>query len=162
MKLYELTGAFNDIFNLLESDEEVDLQTLEDTLQSIEGAIEQKAGGIARIILSLQKTAEAFGSEAQRLAEKKRTTENKVKWLKDYLIAAMTATAKEKILTDVGTVSRRKSPASIKVLDPFEVPASYWYTPPPELDKKSILEDLKRGASIPGVELHQGYHIRIQ
>lgn len=161
MKLYELTGAFNDIFNLLESDDELNLDALEDTLQSIEGAIEYKASNIVRMILSLEKSAEAFGSEARRLADKAKATENKIKWLKNYLLQAMEATAKDKIQTDVGTISRRKSPASVFVVMEKDIPGKYWYTPPQVLDKKLLLEDLKAGVNVPGAELRQGYHIRI-
>lgn len=162
MKLYELTGAFNEIFNMLESDDELNYQALEDTLQAIEGAIEEKAGGIAKMIKSLEAQAEGFDKEAKRLADKKRTVENKIKWLKDYLLQTMEATVKDKIQTDIGTVRRQKSPAGVSVIDPQQIPQNYWYTPEPELDKKLVLADLKKGVNIPGVELRQGYHIRIQ
>lgn len=162
MKLYELTGSFNEIFSLLESDEEINLDALEDTLQAIEGALEQKAGGIAKMILSLQKTAEAFGSEASRLADKKRAFENKVKWLKDYMMQAMEAVSKDKIQTDVGTISRQKSPASVSVIDAKAIPDEFWYYPDPQLDKAAVMSVLKRGTQVPGAELRQGYHLRIR
>lgn len=165
MKLYELTGSFNEIFHMLESEDELNYEALEDTLQALEGAIEQKVTGVVKMLKSLEKTQEAFKSEAQRLADKARVTDNKIKWLKDYLLQTMTATAKDKIITDIGTVSRRKSPPSVNVVDVQKTPIGYFFTPPappPSLDKKLVLEDLKAGVDIPGVELHQGYHIRIQ
>ena len=162
MKLYELTGAYNDIFGLLETEDELNFQALEDTLQAIEGDLEQKAGGIAKMIISLQKTAEAFGGEAIRLADKKRSLENKVKWLKDYMMQAMEAISKDKIQTDVGTICRQKSPAGVSVIDAKAIPDEFWYQPDPQLDKSSVLSALKRGAQVPGAELHQGYHLRIR
>ncbi|RJQ25547.1 MAG: hypothetical protein C4589_11155 [Peptococcaceae bacterium] len=164
MKLYELTGAFNEIFDSLESDDELNFQALEDTLQAIEGVIEQKASSIAKIIKSLEKSADAFDSESKRLADKKKSTENKIKWLKDYLLQAMELTAKDKIFTDIGTVARQKSPASVSVLDIEKIPKEYWYIPVPApiLDKKLILDTIKRGTEVPGAALHQGYHIRIR
>ncbi|CCO08247.1 siphovirus Gp157 family protein [Desulforamulus hydrothermalis] len=162
MKLYEMTGAFNEIFAMMEDGEELNYSTLEDTLQALEGAIEEKVGNIAKMIKSLEVQAEGFDKEAKRLTDKKRTIENKIKWLKEYLLQAMEATAKDKILTDIGTVRRQKSPAGVSVTDPDEIPQNYWFTPEPELDKKLILADLKSGVNIPGVQLRQGYHIRIQ
>jgi len=165
LKLYELTGAFNDIFNLLETEDELDYEALEDTLQALEGAIEQKAGGIAKMVKSLEKAADAYSSEAKRLAEKAKATENKVKWLKDYLLQAMTITGKDKIQTDIGIITRRKSPPSVSVFDPDKIPKKYYFTPPPpppQLDKRAVLEDLKAGVKVLGAELYQGYHIRIQ
>jgi hypothetical protein len=162
LKLYELTGAFNDIFNLLESDDELNFDALEDTLQSLEGAIEYKAGGVAKMIKSLEAEAKGFDEEAKRLAEKKKTAENKAKWLKDYLLQAMEALAKDKIKTDIGTVSRRKSPAGVYVDAEKLIPSRFWYQPEPQLDRRALLEDLKQGIEIPGAALRQGYHIRIQ
>ena len=162
MKLYELANSFNEIFSLLESEDGLNFDALEDTLQAIEGDIEQKAGGIAKMIISLQKTAEAFGGEASRLADKKRALENKVKWLKDYMMQAMEAISKDKIKTDVGTVYRQKSPAGVSVVDAKAIPDEFWYQPDPQLDKYSVLSALKRGAQVPGAELHQGYHLRIR
>ncbi len=163
MKLYELTGSFNEIFNLL-NDDEVDLQVLEDTLQSIEGAMEVKAGGYIKIIKSLEAMANGYSTEAKRLAERAKVTENRIKWLKESLLLAMEATAKDNIFTDVGTVRRQKSPASVKVIDQNAIPNNFWYTPvpAPQLDKNLIKEVIKAGIDIPGVEIRQGYHIRIQ
>lgn len=165
MKLYELTGVFNEIFESLESDDELNYQALEDTLQAIEGAMEQKAGGYAKIIKSLEKTADAYSSEAKRLAEKAKSTGNKADWLKNHLLQAMETTEKQKITTDIGTVYRWKSPASVNVLSEDLIPRKYWIIPPapaPQLDKKMVLNDLKVNGAVPGTEIHQGYHIRIQ
>ena len=116
------------------------------------------------MILSLQKMSEAYSSEAKRLADKARSTDNRIQWFKNYLLQNMEQMAKDKILTDVGTVARQKSPASVKVLDENKIPKDFWYLPipAPVLDKKLILEKLKAGIEIPGTELHQGYHIRIR
>ena len=162
MKLYELANSFNEIFSLLESEDELNFQALEDTLQAIEGDLEQKAGGIAKMIISLQKTAEAFGSESSRLTDKKRSLENKVKWLKDYMMQAMEAISKDKIQTDVGTVCRQKSPAGVSVVNPKDIPQEFWFQPDPELDKGAVLRALKQGVNVLGAELRQGYHLRIR
>lgn len=165
MKLYEMTGAFNEIFNLLESEDEINYQALEDTLQALEGAIEQKAGGVAKMVKTLEIAAKGFEAESKRLAEKQKTTENKIKWLKDYLLNALEATSKDKVQTDIGTVRRQKNPASVNVLNASLLPFKYLIIsppPPPAVDKKAILADIKGGSEVPGVEINQGYHIRIQ
>jgi hypothetical protein len=164
LKLYELTANFNEIFDLLDSDDTVDTQVLEDTLQSIEAAIEVKFGNVAKIIKTLEAEAAAFASEAKRLADKKTSTENKVKWLKNYLLQTLEQTAKDKIKTDIGTVRRQKNPASVDVIDVTLIPEEYFFTPVPvrQLVKDDLLKDLKAGENVPGAKLKQGYHIRIQ
>jgi hypothetical protein len=162
LKLYELTGSFNEIFDILESDEELNFDALEDTLQSLEGAIEDKVSGIAKMIKSLEADEKGFDEEAKRLAAKVKTVSNKIKWLKNYLLQAMENTGKDKIKTDIGTVSRRKSPASVTIDKPNQIPPEFWYQPEPLLDKRAVIDALKQGTEVPGAELKQGYHIRIQ
>lgn len=48
MKLYELTGAFNQVADMLEYDSEN--AAIIDTLESIDLAIEEKADGYAKLI----------------------------------------------------------------------------------------------------------------
>ena len=45
--LYELTGQFKELLEMIEA-EEMDLDTLRDTLEAIEGEIEYKADGYAK------------------------------------------------------------------------------------------------------------------
>ena len=52
MRLYELTGQFLELLDMLE-DEEVDEQVIMDTLESVEYEIEDKADGYAKIIKAL-------------------------------------------------------------------------------------------------------------
>ena len=51
--LYELTGDFLTLMDMLE-DEECDEQCIMDTLESVEYEIEEKADGYAKIIKSLE------------------------------------------------------------------------------------------------------------
>ncbi|MBO1683294.1 siphovirus Gp157 family protein, partial [[Clostridium] scindens] len=52
MRLYELTEQYDGVMNLL-YDGETDEQTILDTLESIEGEIEDKADNYAKIIKNM-------------------------------------------------------------------------------------------------------------
>ena len=54
--IYELTGQFLQLLDMLE-DEEVDEQVIMDTLESVEYEIEDKADGYAKIIKALEADA---------------------------------------------------------------------------------------------------------
>jgi hypothetical protein len=82
-------------------DENVDEQCLLDTLESIEGEIEGKADGYAKIINELKGQAEIIKAEKERLAARQKTFESRAKWLKDNLQQVMTATGKTKFKTDL-------------------------------------------------------------
>ena len=80
MNLYELSIAFQEVQNM-----ELDPEVMQDTLDSIEGAIENKAENIAKLIRNLESDVSAYKEEEDRLKTKRQATENKVKWLKTYL-----------------------------------------------------------------------------
>ena len=54
------------------------------------------------------------------------------------------------------TVSLRKSPSSLLVLDEEEVPEDYWVPQPAKLNKAALLQALKADQEVPGVQLSNG------
>ena len=66
--LYELSNDYAWLLSLL-YDEDADEQTLIDTLDSIEGAIDDKAENYAKVIKDMEKSAENMGEEIVRLRE---------------------------------------------------------------------------------------------
>ena len=84
--IYELTSNYEHLLNML-YDEDVDEQAILDTLESIEGDIEDKADGYAKIIKELEAKQKARKEEAKRLTDSAKIFENRVKVLKSNLIA---------------------------------------------------------------------------
>ena len=64
--IYELTGEYLELMNMLE-DEEVDEQTIIDTLEALDGEIENKADNYAKIIRSLESDIDGISKENNRL-----------------------------------------------------------------------------------------------
>jgi len=80
--LYELAAGFNALFDLV-LDESMDLELLEEGLQSIECEIEEKcANGIA-LIKSLEAYAEAYSKEEKRFESQRQMLENRIKRIKE-------------------------------------------------------------------------------
>ena len=100
--LYELTANYETILNLL-YDEETDEQMILDTLESIEGDIEEKADGYAKIIKELEARRDARKAEAKRLTDSAKVFDNRVNALKQNLFNAMKQTGKTKFATDLFT-----------------------------------------------------------
>lgn len=98
--IYELTNDFLELLNMLE-DEEVDEEVIMDTLESIEYEIEDKADGYAKIIKALEADVDGIQKENNRLTSRKKTYENRIKWLKQNLEMCMRATGKKKFTTDL-------------------------------------------------------------
>ena len=97
-RLYELKENFKQIANMLYQ-EEVDEECILDTLESIEGEIEDKADNYAVIIKELLGDADICKQEKMRLEARQKRFENRAKLLKDKLEEVMRETGKTKFKT---------------------------------------------------------------
>lgn len=158
MKLYELNKAFQDIQELIENGQE----GLEDTLESINLAIEDKLENIAKVIKNLEAEVKAFREEEKRLTERRRSIENNIKRLKEYAEESLRITGNQKMKTGLFTFSIQKNPPSVQVFNETIVPKEFFIIPEPKIDKKKIQEAIKNGESVAGVELKQTESLRIR
>lgn len=159
MRLYDLSKKY---LQLLEIAESVDEETLNDTLSSIEDAIEEKAENTAKVIRNLEAQAEAFKTEEYRLAARRKAIENNAKRLKLYLQEELERVGADKIKGELFTIAIQNNPKSVEVLDETLIPKKYFIEQRPKLDKKALLDELKTGADIEGVEIKQSRSVRIR
>lgn len=159
MKLYELTTNYN---QLLEMAEEMDADTLKDTLESIQEAIEDKAENIGKLIRCLEADCKAIKEEEQRLADRRKTLENKISGTKEYLFNQMEVSGIDKIKRPTLTVSIQNNPPSVEIADESLIPTDYMVPQPSKIDKKAILTALKYGLIIEGCSIKQGKGLRIR
>ncbi len=159
MKLYELAQNYA---QLLEMAEEMESEALVDTLASLQDAIEDKAENIAKLIKNLEADAKIIKEEEQRLAERRRAIEAKVDKLKMYLQEQLEIAGLQKVKRPTITVAIQANPPSVDVIDETLIPADFLIPQPAKVDKKSILERLKKGESVPGAKLVQGRGVRIR
>lgn len=160
-KLYELTGMYNQLWDLVE-DEEMDLVQLEEALKSVEEDINAKAENLAKIIKQIDGDVTTIKAEIDRLAAKKKALENKKDGIKTYLTEQLDIAGMDKVKTPLFTVAMQNNPPSVNVLDEALIPKQYFIPQDPVLDKKGILAALKEGQEVPGAELKQGRSLRIR
>ena len=159
--LYELT---NDYMNLLElaEDPDIDEQAFMDTLEGIDGALEDKAEGYAKVIRTLEGDAAACDAESKRLRNKKQTIENNIKRMKTALQYAMETTGKTKFKTALFSFGIQKNGYSVSILDESKIPDKYLIPQEPQVDKRAIVADLKGGEQYSWAELVQTKSLRIR
>ncbi|MGJ6720778.1 siphovirus Gp157 family protein, partial [Listeria monocytogenes] len=102
MKLYELTQAYNQV---LEMAEDLDTETLQDTLDSIREPIKEKAENIIKMVKSMDAEADGLAKEAERLTKRKKALEAKAKNMKEYLESEMLKVDIRKIKSPLFTIS---------------------------------------------------------
>lgn len=106
--LYELKTDYGKLLHML-YDGDIDEQTIIDTLDSIEGAIEDKADGYAYIIRELDGDIQSIKAEEERLAKRRKVLTNHKERLRNNLFGAMKEMGKTEIKTSLNTFTIRKN-----------------------------------------------------
>lgn len=124
--LYELTGDYMKLMGML-YDDEIDEQTIRDTLESIESVMEDKCENTTIIMNELQGDIDKLDKEIKRLQARKKTLENSKERLKGYIESSMKTTGKTKFKTDLFNFSIRKAGSRSLVLtvEPDKLPEEY-------------------------------------
>ena len=161
MTIYELTQEYMELLAMAE-DEHTDSKTIADTMEAIQGEIEEKADGYAKIMLELNAEAEGIGKEIDRLTNKKRSLENNVKYMKQRLQIAMEATGLKKFKTSLFSFGIQKNPPGLVIDDYDKIPEEYMVPQPPKVDNARIKEELKSGVEFGWAHLSQSESLRIR
>lgn len=161
MKLYQLTQNYNNLLDLLDNPD-ISKEMIEAALNEVGEEIETKAENIAKLIKSIEVDVTGYREEEKRLSNRRRTLENRIVELKEYLDEAMRATGRDKIKGKVFTIGFQNNPPSVDVTSEKDIPKQYFTEQSPILDKRMLLADLKDGKEITGVTIKQTMSIRIR
>lgn len=162
MTLYELSMEYANLLAMAE-DEDLDPQVLADTFEGLEGEIEDKADGYAKVIAELKMRGEGLQKEIDRLTKMKKSLEGNIDRMKDTLEMAMKTTGKTKFKTDLFSFWIQKNTPSLKLdVTDEAVPAKYHIPQPDKIDREAIKKDLKNGANIDWAHMEQSESIRIR
>lgn len=162
--LYQLTNNYETVLNML-YDEDIDEQMILDTLEGIEGEIEAKADGYAKIIKELLGDAEKIKEEKTRLEKRQKTFENRAKILKDNLENSMKQIGKTKFKTELFSFNIQKNGGKLPLIidDISKVPIEYFKHTEKELDNTKIREAIDEGKEISFAHYgEQGESLRIK
>lgn len=146
LSLYQLTNNYEAVLNML-YDEEVDEQMILNTLEAIDGEIEDKADNYAKIIKELEAKLNARKDEVKRLTESVKVFENRVKVLKSNLFNSMKKTGKTKFTTDLFSFNISKNGGKQTLTIDGEVPEEY-IKAITENDTDKIRQALEKGEKL--------------
>lgn len=161
MTIREITGEFKALLEMAE-EQEIDQQTIVDTIESIDGEFEDKADGYAKVDASLGDKVDAIDKEMKRLANMKTVINNNRKRIKSNLENAMRETGKTKFKTALYSFHIQKNPVALHILDETKIPKVYFVPQPDMLDKKRLKEYIKEHGDTDFAELKQGESLRIR
>lgn len=140
--LYELTNDFLMLLDMAD-DPDVEEQVWLDTAIGIEGALEDKADGYAKVIKQLTADADAVKAEKERLDNREKALRNRANSLKKMLQESMEATEKLKFKTLLFSFGIQKNAPALKILNEERIPNDYMVPQPPKADTARIKADAK-------------------
>lgn len=145
---YELSESYQTVMDML-YEEDMDPQTVKDTLEGISGESEAKAESLAKIIRMLQAQAELSKAEAQRLSDRAQSFSNRADFMKSVLFENMKAMNIRKFKTPLFTISIVKNGGKepLVITGSIEdIPGKYLIPQEPKLNNDAIRELLKKKA----------------
>jgi hypothetical protein len=157
--LYELSTNYAAAFNFMAAPEnEIDLQTLQDTMEGLDGEVDEKMLNVARFIESIKHEASGIKEVEKRTADRRRVLEKKADLLKDYLNDNMQRIGKLKVSAADISVTLGKCPPSVFIHDESIIPDQFWV-----ISRAISLSAIKAAGGCEGAEiLSKGFSLRIK
>ncbi len=153
MKLYEITKTWKELAAL----EDMPPEAISDTLEALEGDVQEKAQAIVAVTTNMSSEIEAIDSEIKRLMDRKTAIENQKKSVVAYLKHHMTAMQITNIRCPLFSITLAKAPPVAVIEDESLLPDEYMTVKTTiRPDKRAILADLKAKIDIPGAHLGRG------
>lgn len=165
MHLYELSKELATINDQLITEQGEISPDLEKRLDEVNLALTEKATGLRKWLAMIESETNGLDSEIKRLERMKKTQENLIGRLKEYIKKNMEIADLKKIQTPIGTFTIQANPPSVEIVVEEMVPDQFKVTIPEhkEIDKKIIAEALKSGYDVPGAKLiTDRTHLRIK
>lgn len=164
MNLYELAFEYREAEALLnEAETNEEYQQALDHLTDLEVGLTDKVDNIASYIRNLDGDINKFKEEENRLADKRKTMQNKQERLKKYLMDVFAQQGIDSVQGERFQVKiQNNSQWSMAVSDESNIPAEY-FEKIPTLKKGQLKKDIiENGLYIEGVTVSKGQHLRIR
>jgi hypothetical protein len=167
VKLYELVAQHRSL-EALESSDDLPAETIRDTLEGLEGQLQEKAVSVAHFVRNLESTADAIDEAAEAMRMRGTRLRKRAQSLQDYLLFNMQAAGITKIDSPYFTLIVKKNPPTVVIDSENLIPAQYMRQPDPPPppkpvpDKKAIGDAFKAGEDVPGAHTEQRERLEIK
>lgn len=149
MNLFEINAKLMNAFESCIDPETGEIIGDTSVLDELQMERDTKIENTALLIKNLRAEAKALKEEEDRFAKRRRTCENRAKWLSNYLSDNLHG---EKFKTLRTQITFRET-ESIEVTDVWELPEDLRRYKDPEPDKALIKAAIKAGQQVKGAEL---------
>ena len=160
--LYDLLGKYKQVYELL-TDEEVDPQTVEDTLEGLLGEIEIKASGYVKLLNRLDMELDACKKQKDLWTAGYNRRKRGIEKLKNYVVSTMITMDVDEINAEEATFKLAGNGGQQPLeIDEDNVPYNYMKVIY-EIDREKIRKDLESGKELSFARfLPRGKHLKIK
>ncbi|WP_447869885.1 siphovirus Gp157 family protein [Serratia fonticola] len=152
-----LASDYAKLQQLVETSDELTPEMIADTLEGIEGALGDKLDATFAYVRNLEGLAKTVDEEVKRLADRKKSFENRAKSIRQYVLMCLLASGQDKLKTTTNTFTAAKGRASVVIdnvdLLPDDLVAVQTLVAP---DKKAIKEAIENGVDVKGAHIEIG------
>lgn len=159
-KLYELANNYRNLIELIDR-EDVEQDLIQNALKECQGDIEEKVDNIVKLIRNTESDIEGYKAEEKRLNARRKSLENTVTSLKNYLDSSLKGLGLKEVKTTLFTCKFQKSKASVDIENLEDIPSGYIKIKK-EADKIALYTALKMGEEVPGAKLVQNETLKIK
>ncbi|MHA7847272.1 siphovirus Gp157 family protein [Serratia sp. D1N4] len=152
-----LASDYAKLQELVETSDELTPEMIADTLEGIEGALGDKLDAAYTYVRNLEGLAKTVDEEVKRLADRKKSFENRAKSIRQYVLMCLLASGQDKLKTVANTFTARKGSVSVVIdnadLLPDDLVTVQTLVAP---DKKAIKEAIENGVDVKGAHIEIG------
>ena len=164
LSLYEISQNYREALEVL-TDPDLDMpaEVIADTLEGLQGTLEDKAVNVAKFFRNLESVANSIKQAEERMGQRRKTIEARATWMKTYLKSNMEACGIQKIESPWFTMAIQQNPAAVDVFDEDAIPDQFVeIVTTRKIDKASIKQAIESGAEVPGAILTRGTRLAIR
>lgn len=152
--IFKLNEQLIEFQNLIaEAGDDLDEQTIRDTLEGLEGTIEDKLKDYAAVLKNLESDVAGMKAAEAEINKRRKVIVNNIERMKTVMEQTMLLTDIAKIEDPRFIIGFRQCPASAEILSEDELPDMVFTPQDPKIDKGLLLQLLKDGQEVPGARL---------
>lgn len=162
--LYEIARNKAELERLMEYGD-LDPQAIIDTLEAVEGELNEKAVNVAKVARNIDAAAAAVRQAGKDMLDRAARMEKRAESIRQYLLMNMLFSGITKIECPQFVIAVKHNPPAVVIDDEKFIPAEYLTQPEPPAprpDKMKIRDALKAGEDVPGCRLVASDRVEIR
>ena len=162
--LYKITQQYLSAINgLIEQENDIDYQSISDTLTSIKDEFDEKIINISAYLKNMDIDLKAMREYEDSMRKRRESLQKKYDSIYKYLKDNLIETGVHRVHGNEFNVMIFKSPPSLQIENEDLIPSEYKSEKTTfVIDKKQLKEDLMNGKEVASSSLKQGFYLKIK